>query len=165
MTLALHLACTLAAAGTLAWVYALEGWWPLALAAAAVGLLGMLGTWRGWAWSGSLVLLLLVSGAAGAFLLGGGLGGALAVVVAALCAWDLEHLWRLLQSAPRTPAVGRIERRHLLRLLLVALSSGGLAAGGALLSLPMGTGIALLLALLAVCGVGEVVAFFRRESD
>lgn len=165
MTRALYLACAAAAAGTLAWVYALGGWWPPALAAAAVGLLWLFGAWRGWAWSGSLGLLLMVSGAAGAYLLGGGLGGPLAAVVAALCAWDLENLLRLLQSAPRTPAVGRIERRHLLRLLLVTLLSVGLAGGGALLSLPMGTGIALLLALLAVCGVGEVVAFFRRESD
>ncbi len=165
MTLALYVVCTVAAAGTLAVVYAAGGWWPLALAAAAVGLLWLLGTWRGWAWSGPLGLLLLVSGAAGAFLLGGGLGGPLATVVAALCAWDLEHLLRLLQSAALQPADGRLERRHLLRLLLVALASIGLAGGGALLSLPMGTGIALLLALLAVCGVGEVVAFFRRESD
>jgi hypothetical protein len=153
------------AAGGLAAVYILNGWWSLALPIAAVGLLWALGSWRGWRWPAGVGLFLLVGAAGLALWLGMGLWEAFLAIVAALSAWDLDCAHDRFREAPRTAAVVRLERSHLLRLLLVDGVSIAIAGVATAFRLQLGVGLAILLGVLAVCGVGEAVAFLRRESD
>jgi len=153
------------AAGGLATIYILNGWWPLALPLAAVGLLWGLGSWRGWRWPAGLGLFLLVTGAGVGWWLGLGLGEAFLAVVLALSAWDLDHAHDRTRGAPRTAAIPRLERSHLLRLLLVDAASIAIAGVATAFRLQLGAGLAILLAVLAVCGIGEAIAFLQRESD
>lgn len=155
----------IAAAGGLAVVYALHGWWPLAVPIAATGLVWGLGSWRGWRWPADLGLLLLTVAAGGGLWLGLSAWESFVAVVLALSAWDIDHFYRQLRDVPRTAATARLERGHLLRLLAVDAASAALAGVALAFQLQLGTGLAALLGVLVVCGVGEAVAFFRRESD
>ena len=100
--------------------------------------------------------------------LGLGAGWMLLAVVAALCAWDLEHLVeRLSHPAYAGSEDGReaVERVHLGRLLAVAavgllLGSAGLLAQAGITFLP-----ALLLSLLALLGLSWVFSFFRAWGE
>jgi len=156
----------LSAAGGLAVVYIVHGWWPLALPVAAVGLLWGLGSGQGRRWPAEVGLLLLIA-AAGTGLLGLGLSiwESFLAVVLTLTAWDLDHFQRQFQGVSRTAATARVERSHLLRLLLVAVGSAAVAGVASAFQLQFGTGLAALLAALVVCAIGEAIAFFRRESD
>lgn len=165
MTAALRYVSIAAATAGLALVYVLGGWWALALPVTAVGLLWIVGTWRGWRWAGTLGLLLLVGAAAGALLLHLGLWGAFLGSLAAFVGWDLEGFHSQLQDVPATAATRQLEWRHLLRLLLVAGASSALAGLATAVQVELGTALAILVGVLVVSGVGEAVAFFRRESD
>lgn len=162
---ALKYGTILSAAGGLAVVYTWHGWWPLALLLVAVGLLWGIGSWRGWRWPAAVGLLLLIAAASGGLWLGMGIWESFLAIVLALMAWDLDHLDRQLQGVPRTAATGRMERSHLLRLLLVAVGSAAVAGVATAFRLQMGTGLAAVLGAVVVCAVGEAIAFFRRESD
>jgi len=153
------------AAGGLAAAYLLHGWWPLALPIAAVGLVWGWGSRRGRSGPADLGLLLLVVAAGGGLWLGLAAWESFLGVVLALSAWDLDHLHRQLRDVPRTAATARLERGHLLRLLAVAAASAAVAGVTLAFRLQLGTGLTALLGVLVVCGIGEAVAFFRRESD
>jgi len=117
---------------------------------------------------GQLALAGFAGLAATGLRLGLGAGWMLLAVVAALCAWDLEHL----VERPSHPAYagsedGRraVERAHLGRLLAVAavgllLGSAGLLAQARITFLP-----ALLLSLLALLGLSWVFSFFRAWGE
>ena len=165
MTAALKYIAIAGAAVGLATLYVLYGQGLLALPIAAVGLLWALGSWRGWRWPAGLGLIALATAAAAGLWLGMGPWGTFLAVVAALSAWDLDGFHRLLREAPRSAAIPQLERSHLLRLLLVDGASIALAAVATAFQLQVGAGLAILLGVLVVAGVGEAVAFFRRESD
>ncbi len=119
-------------------------------------------------WGPPLTLAGFASLAAAGVLWGVGAGWMLLAVVAALCAWDLEHLHeRLSNPAYAGSAAGRraVENAHLARLLAVLavgllLGAVGLLAPARLAFLP-----ALLLSLLALLGLSWVVSFFRAWSE
>lgn len=119
-------------------------------------------------WAAPLTLVGFAGLAAGGLLLGLGTGWMLLAVVAALCAWDLEHLdKRLSHPAYAGSEAGRraVEKVHRGRLLAVTalgllLGSVGLFAQVRLTFLP-----ALLLSLLALLGLSWVVSFFRAWGD
>ena len=153
------------AAGALALGYGLGGYGLPALLVAALGGLWLLGRWRVWPWvaPAGLACFTLVAGAGMLLDLGAGwmlLGG-----VSALVAWDLDDLVRRLARAGRAEAQATIERRHLGRLAAVAGLGLALAALPPGLRLDLGFGLVLLLGLLAVLGLGRVVAYLRREGD
>ncbi len=165
MTAKLALITTALAAGALALGYGLSGLWTWMLLVLALGLLWLLGQRRGWGWMASAVLVLFVIAAASGLWFGLVAGWMLSGVVAALSAWDLDHFALRLRSVERVEGAHELERRHLRR-LLIADGLGLLLAALALrVEIELSFGVALLLGLFAVLGLGQVIGFLRRESD
>ncbi|MBN1484825.1 MAG: hypothetical protein JXA37_08895 [Chloroflexia bacterium] len=128
----------------------------------ACGLFWLLGLWQGWGWVGTAILLVFILAAAGGLLLNLGPGWMLLGLVAALVAWDLDHLSRRLHGA-ETETRRMLERAHILRLLPVV--TAGLFLGGAamVLRVRFGFGLALLLGLLLVVGLSRVLGSFAQR--
>ncbi len=153
------------AAGWLALGYALSPWRAWALLFAAIGLLWYVGRRRGWDWVGSICLVSLVGGAAVGLVLGAAAGWMLLGTVAALSAWDLDHFARRLTSVKRVESERELECEYLRRLLFVAGVGLLLASIPLLVTIGLNFGVTVLLGLLAILGLGHVIAFLRRESD
>jgi hypothetical protein len=155
----------LAAAGMLAGAYWLDGYQPVSLAIIALALLGLLFLQWGWSWVVSLLLVLLTASAAVGFyfelhpawLVGG--------TLSSLAAWDLEYFARRLKNAGRVIAQSSLVKSHLLRLLRVSLLGVVLVGITYLIRLQFTFGLAALLALLAVAGLSQAIAFLRRTGD
>jgi len=156
---------TILAAAALAAGYGLDDAWIGMLLILAMGVLWLLGQRRRWGWAASVALIFFVGAAAIGLWIGLGAGWMLAGVVAALSAWDLDHLTQRLRSADRVEDARALERRHLRRLLIV--DGLGLLLGVAALNVRVraGFGAVLLLGLLAILGISRAVSFLRRESD
>jgi hypothetical protein len=139
--------------------------WAGALVITALGLLWLLGQRRHAEWLASLVLVFFV----GAAVLGIWWESPkilmLIGVVAALAAWDLDHLVHRLRSVKHGEGVRTLERGHIRRLLSVA-GLGLLLGAIALVSqVRLGLSLVFLLGLLAMLGLSGAIRFLRRESD
>ncbi len=100
--------------------------------------------------------------------LGLGAGWMLLAVVAALCAWDLEHLEERLSHpiyAGSEAARHAMQKEHARRLLAVAALGLGLGAAGLVAQARITFLLALLLSLLALLGLSWVVSFFRAWGE
>jgi hypothetical protein len=145
--------------------YGLAGLWGGALSVTASGLLWLLGRRRDWDWMASVVLIFLVGAAAGGLWLDLGAGWMLIGVVAALSAWDLDHFARRLRAVGRVEGARDLERRHLLRLLIVDGLGLLLAAVALKIKVGLSFGAAFLLGLLAVVGLSRAVLFLRHGNS
>ncbi len=160
----LALTSTILAASTLAVGYATSRLWNGALLILACGGVWLLAQRRRWRADSVMLVVFLVTAALG-LLIGVGSGWMLLGVTAALGAWDLDRFSRRLEFAQQGAGDGELERRHLLRLLMVSSIGLLLGAVALALSLRIGFGMILLLGLLAIMGLGQLVGFLRRESD
>ena len=149
----------------LAWAYAdMELPW---VAGAMVALLALwwLALWREWepAPAGLLVAFL------GAATLGIGSGvpplWAVGSAILTLAASDLHAFHLSLRQVARVDPEARLESRHLARTLAISGVALVLSVMSQQWQVRMGTGVALLLGLLAILGLSRGVAFLRRESD
>ena len=156
---------TILAASTLGLGYALNGLWGGTVLALAVGTLWLIGQRYGWGWVAFVSLALFVGMAAAGLDLRWGAGWALLGVVAALSAWDLDHLAQRLRYAGQVSDVRRLERQHLWRLLSVDGLGVSFAAVALGIRIELGFGLALILGLLAIVGLSQALQFLRRESD
>jgi hypothetical protein len=153
------------AMGSLSLGLALGGQWawiPLVAAVAAVWLLGLR---RGWDWTGPGGLVCYTGMAAAGLLLDLQVGWMVLAMVSTLTAWDLDHFVRRLKRVDGVGPDRSLERRHLLRLLMV--DGVGLLLGAIALQIEVRLTFAtiLLLVLLAAVGLGQAIRFLRRESD
>ena len=169
MTRTLGVVCIVLGTVALALGCGLGGWPALSAVAILLGLAWLLGRWRGWGWVSSAGLLSFAAAAAAGVWLDFGAGWMLAGLVAALCAWDLDHFARRLEGVPWDgAAVARrraLERRHLLRLLGVA-TVGLLLAVVALQATIRLTFIpAFLLGLLVLVGLSRAIAYLLQRQD
>ena len=144
--------------------YATSGLWTEALLIAALGFLWLLGRWYGWGWVASVALVFFVGAAVVGLWLNLGAGWMLLGVVAALCAWDLDHFVQRLMSVGRVERERELERAHLQRLLIVSGLGFLLAAVALGINVKLDFGAVFLLALLAVLGLSRAIGFLRRES-
>ena len=155
----LGLACLALAAG-----YALGGLWTWGLAALLPLLLWLIGLGRPWSLPAAAGLVAFATLAAAGLLAGLAPAWMLLALVAALCAWDLDHLARRLAATDLVPHRRDLEKHHLLRLLAVA----GLGLLLALVALEVELQLtffpALLLGLLALWGLSRLVRHLRREN-
>jgi hypothetical protein len=88
----------------------------------------------------------------------------LAGAIAGFLSWDLTSFsQRLRLSAPDDDVTG-LERKHLLRLLVVALAGLVLYLGALYLQAKASFGWSLLLVLLGVWGIGRVVNWLLRNG-
>ena len=152
------------AACALALGYATSRLWTGALFIAALGVLWLLGRRYGWGWVASVALVFFVGAAVVGLWLNLGAGWMLLGVVAALCAWDLDHFAQRLMSVGRVERERELERAHLQRLLIVSGLGFLLAAVALGINVKLNFGAVFLLALLAVLGLSRAIGFLRRES-
>jgi hypothetical protein len=155
---------TVLAAAALAMGYGLQEVWGGVAVAGVVGGFWLFGQWRRWGRVASVALVLMIGTATVGLWLGVGGGWALAGVVAALAAWDLDRFTQRMRMAGRAVDADVLERRHLRRLSVV--SGAGLLLGVVALSVRvrLGFAAAFLLGLLAVLGLSRAVSFLRREG-
>jgi hypothetical protein len=157
--------CAGLAAGALAAGFAFAGWWVWAGAIVVLGALWLLGSWRGADWVSPAALAGSVGLATIGLWLGLEAGWMVAGLIAALCAWDLARFASLLRKVDRVDEQRARETRHLVRLLLVAVSGAVLVALSLWVELTLPFAVVGLLALLAVWGLGRAVRFLRREGQ
>ena len=130
----------------------------------AVGLAWLIGQRRGWGWVASAALAASVGAAANGLQLWGGDIWAPVGLIAALSAWDLDHLTQRLMNASQVGERHDLERRHLWRLLVVD-GLGLLLTEVALhIRVRLDFGLALLLGLLSIVGLSQAIRFLRRET-
>jgi hypothetical protein len=157
--------CVGLAVGSLAMGYGRAGWWDWMLAFGILGGLWLFGYWRGWAWMAPLGLVGFVGLSAIGLWLDLEAGWMVAGLVAALCAWDLQHFALGLQRVGRVEDGRALEQRHLLRLLAVAGLGLVLAVVALTIEIRLTFFQALLLGLLVIWGLSRGIGFLRRESD
>ncbi len=138
--------------------------WDLA-AVMALGILWLIGQYRGWSWIASGGLVIFTGAAAVGVWQGLPAGWMLLGSVATLATWDLDYFFRRLGRAGQIDGEDRLRRSHLRQLGLV--TGLGLLAGSLGLSFQIQTnlGWAILLALLALIGFGRVLEAVRRTAD
>ncbi len=153
------------ATGTLALGYALAGPWIGALGSGLLGLLWLALDGQRWKWLASAGLILCTGLAAFGITQSLPAAAMLLCLLAALTAWDLDDFRSDIELKGEVQRATVLQRQHLQRLLVTDLL--GLALG--LVALQVRTrltfGVALLLGLLAVLGLGWAIRFLRRESD
>lgn len=127
-----------------------------------LGGLWLAGQWRGWRWIASPMLVCLAGAAALGIWLGVAAGWMVGGLVLTLSAWDLDHFaWRL-RYAHCTGAIRSLEWGHLRRLLLVDAIGLLLATVALTIRLQLGFGLAFLLGIVAIIGLGRVITALRR---
>jgi len=150
--------------GSLAYAYAGVGFGGVVRGLLVLGVLWLFAGWKRWTWFSTIAILLMVA------LAGFGLWSALspgwmiAGAVGGLLAWDLTDFMRRLQFVHFTDDKRGLERRHLLRVTIVALIGMLLASIAILVRLEFTLEWMMLLALVGVLGVTQLVAWLRRGS-
>lgn len=156
---------TVLSAGLLTWGYAggsAWSWVPLIIAVGALWLAGQRYQWR---WMASWALVFCVGFSAAGMWAALNEGLMLGGLIAALSAWDLDHFSQRLRQVAQDERTRSLERRHLVRLLVVDVVGLLVASLAFRIDLEFGLGIAFLLGLLAIVGLSRTISFLRRESD
>lgn len=148
--------------GSLAFAYNNAGYEIITRWLLIFGGLWFFAIWQRWRWFSSIGIFVLVTLAgyglwnelSPAWMITGALGG--------LFAWDLTEFMRRLHFAARTDDLRGLQRRHLTRLVIVALIGITLYSIATLLRLELKFEWAVLLTLIAALGVTQLVAWLRR---
>ena len=145
--------------------YALNGFWGWVIVIVALGLLWLVGQWRGWGPVTTLAIIAFIGITMIGMWSGTSPGWMLFSLVATLVSWDLTHFTHRLQQAERIEEQARLQRVHLQHLLVVA--GLGLLLGGISLNLQfeLNLGWGIFLGALVIIGLSQVVGRVRRESD
>ena len=150
--------------GSLAFVYASAGGYDvLVRGLLAFGAFWLYAGWRRWTWASAVGILLLVALAgfglwnsfSTGWLIAGALGG--------LMAWDMGEFLRRMHFAPESDEVRDLERRHLARLVIVAVVGTLLASIAMLITVEFTLEWMMLMALVGVLGLTQLVIWLRRR--
>jgi hypothetical protein len=152
-------------AGSLAWGYAQVGLPQLARWILAFGLLWLVAVWRRWRWFATVGLsVYFLVAALGLWFLNFSPGWMFAGAMGGLLAWDLtDFRWRQ-RFAASNEERRVVERRHLLRISLVALLGFGLASWAMAVKLQFNFEWAALLAIVVGVALIQVIGWFRRRG-
>ena len=163
MTIIAMILSIILGAGSLAYAYSQAGHVDIARWFVWIGVLWILALWRRLYWASSLAFLLIILGAAygvwnsltTVWMLLGALGG--------LLGWDLSDFLRRLRFAARTDDIRGMERRHLIRIGIVAALGLGLAWLSVVIQINrLAFEVAVGLVLLAALGLTRLVVRLRR---
>lgn len=143
---------------------ALALWWGPAGLILAVAL-WLIGEIRGWRWSSYTGLFLLVILAAVGLALDMPPLWAILGVVLALAGWEMSHFRRFLARANVIDNEEILIQRHWRRLMVISLLGALLAGLAVTIQFSLSFGVALLLAVLALVGLGRAMHFLRQESQ
>jgi hypothetical protein len=156
--------CILLATGALLVSFGVHGWWSWTVPTAVIAAAWMVGQWRQWGWTASVGLACCTCLAVVGLFFDLSVGWALLALVAALTAWDLDHLARRLGSVQGTEQARLVEARHVQRLLVVDAMAVLLAILALEIEFELSFTSALLLGLVAIFGLGQVVRLLRGEG-
>ena len=156
--------------------YAVVGAWQIGVIGAALAGLWLVALRRGWRGLPSLLFLGFILLAAAGVALPAAAFWAPLCLVAALAAWDLDRFAGRLavvetaSSAANHAEAGvaetaELERRHLLRLAVVAGIGLGLSWAGQAIQLKLNLTVMLILGFVAILALSRVVRLLARESD
>ena len=148
--------------GSLAFAYSGIGQERLVYGLLALGAFWLYAGWRRWAWASSGIILILVAAAGYGLWIELSPGWMIAGALGALLAWDLSEFLRRLKVAPKTDDLRGMQRRHLARLTIVALTGLLLASISMLVRLEFTLEWMMLLAVVGVLGITQLVAWLRR---
>jgi hypothetical protein len=144
--------------------YWLGGYVQISLALAILPIIGLITLWRGWGWVLSILLAIFSGLAAAGFYLDVEPAWLVLGIVAALVAWDQEHLSSRIKSAGRIDSQAMLIRKHWVRLVWVCLAGLLLVGLTYLIQVEFTFGLAVVLAILAVIGLSQGIAFLRRSG-
>jgi hypothetical protein len=150
--------------GSLAYVYSGTGFDQLVRGLLILGALWLYAGRKRWTWFSTIALLLSVALAGYGLWVGLSPGWMVAGAIGALLAWDLTEFMRRMDGAFETDDLPGMQRRHLARLTVVAFIGLLLASISMLVRLEFTLEWMMLLALVAVLGVTQLVAWLRREK-
>lgn len=120
--------------------------------------------WRGWDWPASIFLVGFVAASVFGMLLLLSPLIMLLGVLAALLAWDLDHMSRRLKGVHEECMAECLAKQHLLRLMLVNGCGLVLAIASLLIRTQVSFVGAIFMALLVILGVGFTVGYLRRVA-
>jgi len=152
------------AVASLVAAFSLAGYFLPVLVLLLFGVLWMAALLRRWAWASAVGLFAVYGFAAAGFWLRLSTGLLLTSALAGFLSWDLTSFAQRLRLAAPEDDVAGLERRHLLRLFLVALAGMILCLGALYLPAKVSFGWSLLLVLLGVWGIGRVVNWLMRNG-
>lgn len=147
---------------SLSFVYAGAGFDQLVRGLLLLGVLWLFAGWKRWTWLSTIAILLMVALAGFGLWIGLSPGWMIAGALGGLLAWDLSDFMRRLQFVHITDDKHGLERRHLIRVTIVALVGVLLASIAVLVRLEFSLEWMMLLALVGVLGVTQLVAWLRR---
>lgn len=148
--------------GSLTYAYAQTSFDGLVSFLVVLGVLWLFAGWKHWTWFATIAILLVVALAGFGLWIELSPGWMIAGALGGLLAWDLTDFIRRLQFVHFTDDKGSLERRHLLRVTIVALAGVLLASIAMWVRLEFTLEWMMLLALVGVLGVTQLVAWLRR---
>jgi hypothetical protein len=147
---------------TLAWGYAQSGFTSFAAWIVILGLGWLLAISQRWFWYSSFALIAVTVLAALGLWFGFTPGWLFAGGIFALVVWDMTDFRQRLALMAKNDDTRGIERRHLLRVSLLALAGMGLASLTMLLRWQFTFEWSALLVVVILLGLGQLVGWFRR---
>jgi hypothetical protein len=142
----------------------LAGYLPVAIALAVLPVLGLAFLWRGWGWSFSILLVLFTGSATAGFYLDVAPTWLVLGTLLALLAWDQEYFASRIKYAGRVESLSMLTKAHMARLTWVSIFGLFLVALTFLVQLEFTFGVAVLLAVLAVLGLSQGIAYLGRTG-
>ena len=162
MTLIALLSSIVISSASLAWGFTQSGFTSFSVWIIILGTGWLFTIWQGWNWYSSFALLVITILSALGLWFGFIPGWLFAGCIFALFAWDMaEFRQRLILMAQDDNTRG-IERRHILRISLLALIGLGLASITMLVRVQFTFEWGVLLVVVALLGLGQLVAWLKR---
>jgi hypothetical protein len=147
---------------SLAWGYTLSGFSSFSIWILLFGAGWLLAIWQRWNWYSTLALPVFTVLSALGLWFGFVPGWLFAGGIFALFAWDMAEFRLRLISMAKDDDTRGIERRHLARVSLLTLAGLALASITMLLRLQFTFEWIVFLAAVALLGLAQLVAWFRR---
>lgn len=165
MTRLLRFFCPLLSVGMLAAGYFLGHLvWP-AVGLLVFGIFWLVGLGLGWDWVPPLGLFFAFAAAAFGLFLDLSTWFLISGALLALLAWDLADFYLRLQKSSPEDNTASLEKRHLLRLGVLALAGGGLSVIALTLRLKPSFEWLVVLMFFAVWGIGRILdRLLKKES-
>jgi len=151
--------------GTLAWGFFEAGFNRAAFWILGFGLLWLLARVRRWRWFTALGLFMTILIAAVGLWVGLAPGWMMVGAMGGLLAWDLDDFIRRLRLAAQEDDVIGLERRHLIRLMILAMAGLALASAAMFLRVRFTFAWALFLVVVVALGVTRLVTWLRRGGE
>lgn len=166
MTLFALLLSILLGVGSLAFGYHLAGLMQFARWIILFGALWLIAVFRHWRWFAYIgVAFNLLFAALGLWLLNFSPGWMFAGAIGGLLAFDLTRFWNRVRLIDADVEWRGLERRHLVRISILAILGFGLASVAMLLKLQFNFEWALLSAIIAVFGMIQLAVWFRKRGE